>query len=236
MDDADFETWLTAELVPLPGVLAVALGGSRVQGTHRPDSDWDFALYYRGEFDPGCLRAKDWPGRVSDVAGWAAVSGGAWLTLDSRRVGIHYRDLDNVEHWCAEATAGRFKKELLFSYAAGIPVYVVGGELAVITGSLPGSCPVRFIQQPWHQKPDVAGALTRCSVSAMPHCRRSWDRSGRGHGLRFPETHRGRPIRLGLPTSVDAQREGHCRSRRPCRLCGPPTAGPRRSLAWRCAY
>ena len=46
MDDRDFTSWLTDELVALPGVVAVALGGSRVRGTHRPDSDWDFAIYY----------------------------------------------------------------------------------------------------------------------------------------------------------------------------------------------
>jgi predicted nucleotidyltransferase len=27
--------------------MAVALGGSRAAGTQRPDSDWDFSLYYR---------------------------------------------------------------------------------------------------------------------------------------------------------------------------------------------
>lgn len=32
----------------LPGIRAVVLGGSRARGTHRPDSDWDLGLYYRG--------------------------------------------------------------------------------------------------------------------------------------------------------------------------------------------
>jgi Polymerase beta, Nucleotidyltransferase len=31
---------------------AVNLGGSRARGDFRPDSDWDFAVYYRGEIDP----------------------------------------------------------------------------------------------------------------------------------------------------------------------------------------
>lgn len=31
----------------LPGVEAIALGGSRAQGTHQADSDWDIAVYYR---------------------------------------------------------------------------------------------------------------------------------------------------------------------------------------------
>lgn len=39
-------------LAALPTVQAVALGGSRAQGTHRPDSDWDLAVYYRGPSTP----------------------------------------------------------------------------------------------------------------------------------------------------------------------------------------
>jgi hypothetical protein len=68
------------------------------------------------------------------------MNGGAWLTIDGRSVDIHYRDLDEVEHWCAEASAGRFKKELLLFYVAGIPTYVVMAELAtnrVLSGELP---------------------------------------------------------------------------------------------------
>jgi len=133
VEDVAFEVWLAGELAALPGVLGVALGGSRAQGTHRPDSDWDYALYYRGPFDPGCLRAKAWPGQVSKVGGWGdgVMSGGAWLTVEGRRVDVHYRDLDEVEHWCAEAAEGRFNKELLLFYAAGIPTYVVMAELAI---------------------------------------------------------------------------------------------------------
>lgn len=142
MEETDFETWLAGELMGLPGVLAVALGGSRAQGTHRPDSDWDYAVYYRGTFDPEVLRARGWAGQVSDVGGWGGgvMNGGAWLTIDGRRVDVHYRDLDVVEHWCTEAAAGRFKKELLLFYVAGIPTYVLMAELAVnrvLAGDLP---------------------------------------------------------------------------------------------------
>ena len=50
---------------------AVTLGGSRAEGTHRPDSDWDFSIYYRGHFDPQSLRDVGWPGQVFDVGGWS---------------------------------------------------------------------------------------------------------------------------------------------------------------------
>jgi predicted nucleotidyltransferase len=132
VDDVEFEASLARELAILPDVLAVSLGGSRAQGTHRPDSDWDFALYYRYAFDSDCLRAKGWPGQISEVGGWGGgvMNGGAWLTIDGRRVDVHYRDLDEVEYWCREAESGRFNKELLLFYAAGIPTYVVMAELA----------------------------------------------------------------------------------------------------------
>jgi predicted nucleotidyltransferase len=74
MDDATFVTWLTDELASLPGVLAVTLGGSRAQGTDTSASDWDFAVYYRGAFDPRFLRAKGWEGQVFEIGGWEAES------------------------------------------------------------------------------------------------------------------------------------------------------------------
>jgi hypothetical protein len=120
----------------------VALGGSRGSGTHGPHSDWDFAVYYRGTFDPAHLRAVGWPGEVSELGGWGGgvFNGGAWLTVDGRKVDVHYRDLDDVEHHLAEARAGRFRVESLLFYLAGVPTYVVVAELAVnrvLAGDLP---------------------------------------------------------------------------------------------------
>jgi len=57
----------------LPGVEAVALGGSRAQGTNRPDSDWDVAIYYREGFDPQTVRDLGWPTQLSDLGGWGRV-------------------------------------------------------------------------------------------------------------------------------------------------------------------
>ncbi|MEV0980430.1 nucleotidyltransferase domain-containing protein [Streptomyces sp. NPDC049915] len=129
-------------LAALPTVRAVALGGSRAQGTHRLDSDWDLAVYYRGPFDPADLRAVGWEGEVSEVGGWGGgvFNGGAWLTVEGRRVDVHYRDLDVVEHELAEAEQGRFRVEPLLFHLAGIPTYLVVAELAVnqvLRGELP---------------------------------------------------------------------------------------------------
>jgi Nucleotidyltransferase domain len=140
--DQDLAALVAERSARIPGVVAVTLGGSRAQGDHRPDSDWDFGLYYREQLDPDDVVALGWPGRVFAPGEWGGgvMNGGAWLQVDGRRVDLHYRDLDNVEHWLAEAQLGRFKVERLPFYLAGIPTYVVVGELAVaqvLVGELP---------------------------------------------------------------------------------------------------
>ncbi|MFJ8532452.1 nucleotidyltransferase family protein [Streptomyces sp. NPDC093591] len=141
-DDTTFLNTTADRLAALPAVRAVALGGSRAQGTHTPDSDWDLAIYYRGAFDPADLRAVGWEGEVSEVGGWGGgvFNGGAWLTIDGRRVDVHYRDLDVVERELVEAEEGRFRVEPLLFHLAGIPSYLVVAELAinqVLRGALP---------------------------------------------------------------------------------------------------
>lgn len=143
-------------LFRLPGVQAVALGGSRAQGTHRPDSDWDLGLYYRGTFDPDDLRAVGWAGEVFDVGAWGGgiFNGGAWLQVDGQSVDVIYRDLDVVEHEMGEAQAGRFHVEPLLFHLAGIPSYLVVAELA-INRVLRGELPVPL------QKPAYPDALRK---------------------------------------------------------------------------
>ncbi|MEU8827512.1 nucleotidyltransferase domain-containing protein [Streptomyces sp. NPDC048636] len=140
--DNAFLDLLADRLAALPTVRAVTLGGSRAQGTHTPDSDWDLGVYYRGAFDPDTLRAVGWEGEVSDLGAWGGgvFNGGAWLTVEGRRVDVHYRDLDVVEHELAEAERGRFRWEPLMFHLAGIPSYLLVAELAlnrVLRGSLP---------------------------------------------------------------------------------------------------
>jgi predicted nucleotidyltransferase len=142
LDDAAFLIHVTERLASLPSVHAVALGGSRATGTHGPDSDWDFAIYYRSAFSTDDLRALGWPGEVSEIGGWGGgvFNGGAWLQVDGRRIDVHYRDLNDVEHHLAEAREGRFDIERLMFHLAGIPTYIVVAELAlnkVLYGVLP---------------------------------------------------------------------------------------------------
>ena len=142
MDDVVFPAHVAERLGRLPGVAAVTLGGSRAEGTHRPDSDWDFSIYYRGHFDPQALRDIGWPGEVFEVGGWSkgVFNGGAWLRIDGRRTDVHYRDLDVIDREIAAAREGRFSIEPLMFHLAGIPSYLVLAELSVkrvLHGELP---------------------------------------------------------------------------------------------------
>lgn len=103
MDDAlGFAQIVGRRAASLSGVLAVTLGGSRIQDDHQPDSDWDFGLYYRGRLDPDEVRSLGWAGTVVAPGDWGPVmNGGAWLEVQGRRVDLHYRDLGVVGHWTA---------------------------------------------------------------------------------------------------------------------------------------
>jgi Nucleotidyltransferase domain len=142
VDDDAFPRYVAGRLGELPGVTAVTLGGSRAQGTQRPDSDWDFSVYYRGHFDPQALRDTGWPGEVFEVGGWGGgvFNGGAWLEVDGRRTDVHYRDLNVIDRELAASREGRFAIEPLMFHLAGIPTYLVLAELAVkrvLHGELP---------------------------------------------------------------------------------------------------
>src|SRR5918996_2655521 len=132
---------LADRLRAIPGVVAVTLGGSRSAGTEVADSDWDFGLYYRGEISADDVRALGFEGTVVEPGAWGRlVNGGAWLTVEGERVDLLYRDLDAVEHWLAEAEAGRFEVDAVEGYVAGMATYVLAGELAlaeVLVGELP---------------------------------------------------------------------------------------------------
>jgi predicted nucleotidyltransferase len=142
VDDDAFLDHVADRLGNLPGVEAVALGGSRARGTHRPDSDWDFGLYCRGHFDPQTLRDIGWPGEVFEVGSWSkgAFNSGAWLEIEGRRSDVHYRDLDVIDREIEAAREGRFCIVPLMFHLAGIPSYLVLAELAlgqVLRGQLP---------------------------------------------------------------------------------------------------
>jgi predicted nucleotidyltransferase len=123
------------------GVEGVALGGSRAQGTSRPDSDWDFAVYYREGFDPEAIRKLGWPGQLSELGGWGRIfNGGGKLTVDEHVIDIHYRDLGLIDHIHDDACRGEFTIDPLLFHQAGLPSYILLAELGMnktLRGDLP---------------------------------------------------------------------------------------------------
>ena len=134
-------TTLVERVARVPGVKAVTLGGSRARGMARPDSDWDFGLYYRGSIDTDAIRELGYSGQVVEPGTWGRiVNGGAWSEVDGERVDLLYRDLDVVEHWIAESNAGRFEIDFVGGHIAGLATYTLAGELAlgtVLRGNVP---------------------------------------------------------------------------------------------------
>ena len=119
---------LVDELAAMPGAVAIALGGSRANGSSDATSDWDLGLYYRGGIDLTALRAH---GEVHPPGAWGRLmNGGAWLKLGGERVDVILRDLDTVDHWTGRAQLGEFEVDALLGYLAGVPTYFLTAELA----------------------------------------------------------------------------------------------------------
>ena len=156
MTDDEFVEMVVDTCRRAPGTTAITLGGSRARGDDRPDSDWDFAVYYRGAIDVAYFEGVGWPGQVFRPFDWGQVMyGGAVFDLDDRHFDIHYRNLDVVEHWTREAEAGRFEVHILGFHSAGIPTYMLPGELA-ISRTLFGALP----------RPEYPAALRRSAPAA----------------------------------------------------------------------
>jgi predicted nucleotidyltransferase len=211
---------LVEQVAQVPGVKAVTLGGSRARGMARPDSDWDIGLYYRGGIDTNAVRDLGYAGHVTEPGEWGrVVNGGAWLEVDRERVDLLYRDLDVVAHWVAEADAGRFEIDRVGGHIAGLPTYVLAGELAlgtVLRGSLPRpsfspalrrAAPPRWegdaafsllVAEQHAVRGDAAGCagLLACAVMAAAHARLA------GHGT-WALNEKGLVSRAGLEEAAE---------------------------------
>ncbi|GGV73201.1 hypothetical protein GCM10015535_00060 [Streptomyces gelaticus] len=128
---------MASRLTALPGVRAVALGGSRARGTHRPDSDWDLGVYYRGTVDVAALTAlasemQGSPAEVAGPGGWGPwVDGGAWLRVDGVPVDWILRDLDRVKTVWADCREGRFEVGVQPGHPLGFWSPAYPGEVAL---------------------------------------------------------------------------------------------------------
>ncbi|MFH9348970.1 nucleotidyltransferase domain-containing protein [Kitasatospora sp. NPDC017646] len=124
---------MAARLADVPGVVGVMLGGSRARGEHRPESDWDLGVYYRGEPDLAALRALAGPDvEVAGPGGWGPwVNGGAWLRVDGVAVDWILRDLDRVERVWEDCRAGRYEVGVQAGHPLGFWSPCYAGEVAL---------------------------------------------------------------------------------------------------------
>ncbi|MEV5594613.1 nucleotidyltransferase domain-containing protein [Streptomyces sp. NPDC052496] len=134
----DWTVRAAAALTEVPGVVGVTLGGSRARGTHRPDSDWDLGVYYRGEVGVAALaelaaELTGAPVEIHPPGAWGAwVDGGAWLVLpDGRHVDWILRDADRVERVWRECQAGRYEIGAQVGHPLGFWSPAYPGELAL---------------------------------------------------------------------------------------------------------
>ena len=124
----------------IEGVVAVALGGSRARGSHRPDSDFDLGLYYDDSAPfsiPDIVavadRINDSPGPiVTDFYRWGPwVNGGAWLTVRGQRVDFLYRSLDRLAQVIADCLQGKIESDFYQQPPYGFHSYIYLGELSI---------------------------------------------------------------------------------------------------------
>ncbi len=136
MIEPDLRT-MARRLLSVDGVVGVCLGGSRSRGAHRPDSDYDLGLYYRGPLDIEALEdmARDWstePAAVSALGGWGPwVNGGGWLRRSGVAIDWIYRDLDRVEEVWARCQAGMYEIGRQAGHPLGFYSHTYPGEVAL---------------------------------------------------------------------------------------------------------
>jgi len=106
---------LVAQLDAVPGVAAVALGGSYARGTAHAASDIDLGLYYE-ESAPFAIeairrvaeRVATTPPVVTNFYEWGPwVNGGAWIPTRIGKVDFLYRNVDQVRRVIRDAQQGR---------------------------------------------------------------------------------------------------------------------------------
>lgn len=122
-------------LVEVPGVVGIALGGSRARGEHSPDSDVDLGLYYRAPLDVEALQrladeVSQTPAGVTAPGGWGHwVDGGGWLRIGGVAVDWIFREVDRVAVSCRDAVDGRLEWNFQVGHPLGFASTAYAGEL-----------------------------------------------------------------------------------------------------------
>ncbi len=140
MDHESLLQQLIEHLGQVRGIRAIVLGGSYASGSQRPDSDLDIGLYYEDSqmLDVAQIRSiaatlHDEPDPVvTDLGGWGPwVNGGAWLTIQSQRVDLLYRNIDFVAATIDDCNRGIIRSDYWQQPAYGFHSYIYCAEMAV---------------------------------------------------------------------------------------------------------
>ncbi|MBO0763494.1 MAG: nucleotidyltransferase domain-containing protein, partial [Hyphomicrobiaceae bacterium] len=124
----------------VPGVCAIALGGSRSRGLATKQSDYDIGLYYVAEepLDVAGLRGivaqfddRGPEASVTPVGGWGPwINGGGWLTVRGTRVDLLYRDLVRVGEVIGDCRRGSIERHYQPGHPHAFVSTIYMGEVA----------------------------------------------------------------------------------------------------------
>ncbi|MCK1722320.1 nucleotidyltransferase domain-containing protein [Bradyrhizobium sp. 141] len=157
-------THLTSAFREVPGLAAIVLGGSRARGSAHLTSDHDIGLYFAAAspIDTERLLAAakeiaDDPAAttVTPVGEWGPwIVGGAWLSVEGRKVDLLYRNADAVEAVMKSCHAGLVTMTYQPGHPHGFCSAIWMGEIAYC--------------QPLH---DPQGLIARLKSIALPYPR-----------------------------------------------------------------
>lgn len=161
-----------SRLIAVPGIAAVALGGSAARGMAHPDSDLDIGIYYDPERVPDleALQALAMvlddrhPHRpLTDFGGWGPwINGGGWLTIAGHRVDWLYRDLARVEAVVEECRVGCSTLSHQPGHPHGFHSHIYLGEVAyALPLADPNGCLARLKALAVPYPPALRRSLTR---------------------------------------------------------------------------
>ena len=130
---------IARRLGEVPGVAAVALGGSWARGVAHPDSDVDLGVYYRSD-DPLAIEdlrrlAQDLddrclPDLATDIGAWGPwINGGGWLRVAGRPVDWLYRDAGKVAGTIERCLAGQTACHYQPGHPHGFHEHIYLGEV-----------------------------------------------------------------------------------------------------------
>jgi predicted nucleotidyltransferase len=161
-DIAPIVARVLSALGDLPGVAAVALGGSRARSQQLPDSDIDIAIYYSRADPPAIeelhriatdLHDPEAPKLLGGYGEWGPwINGGALITIGGRRTDLLLREVEQVETVIRDCRQGVIESIYTPGHPHAFHTHIYAGEA--------------HHNQPLH---DPSGTLTTLKNLTVPY-------------------------------------------------------------------